>query len=436
MYTPTDALGLGERQTIKELFPALDGTFSPSRSLSWDGECDVIAIAKDGGSILRPEHRKAAIRMNDVVVNDIFVKVDNVQYSYSNICMKYYEFCQNNPQLAAIDLMMSNPEPGNNLTYPTVRRGPRSFYIGSTLGHVKLDPLSRQIVEAKAWQLTYQVKYEGMYKRVSQAWQLQYEKVMRAYKDDLLDIAIVHTQSFDLEIRRNGENVTMKFILCIIMLLTFASLCSLSVTWDYGFPYVDWTRSKPLVATAGLLGAIMGVVTTIGLLAFCGVRYDSAVDAMPFVVLGKICNLIRFLMTCDGILSVTLISYHSNYLGVRLDNTFLMISAVHQTKRTLTTTERVSEAMSESAMSITLTVLTDILSFACGIPTDFKAVQLFSIYTVVAMLITYMYQLTFLLGVLVLSMRAEEKNAHSLITSRQTVSPADNRNCSYLLFYF
>lgn len=105
-----------------------------------------------------------------------------------------------------------------------------------------------------------------------------------------------------------------------------------------------------------------------------------------------------------------------------MDNTFLMISAVHHTKRTLSATERVAEAMSESAMSITITVLTDVLSFAVGIPTDFMAVQLFSIYTVIAMLITYAYQLTFLLGILVLSVRAEERNAHTLITSRTTVA--------------
>lgn len=107
-----------------------------------------------------------------------------------------------------------------------------------------------------------------------------------------------------------------------------------------------------------------------------------------------------------------------------MDNTFLMISAVHHTKRTLTAQQRIAEAMSEAAVSILITVLTDILSFGVGIFTDFIAVQMFSIYIMVAMAITYCYQLTFLLGVLVLSVRAEERNCHTIITCRKTVSPS------------
>lgn len=303
MYTPIDGLGLIERQTIMELFPALDGNFTPSRALSWDGECDLIVNAKDGKSILRPAYRKAVIKLNDFVMTEVLVKVDNVEYSYQNICLKFLQFCHTNPQIYAFDIMMSNPGADDNLTYPTARRGQRTFYIGNTLGDVVVDPLSRQIVEAKAWQLVYQLKYDGLielprnktdsYNRISKAWQLEYQKIMLAYEDDLLDIAVVHSQSLDLEIRRNGENIAWKFIFCIAMLFTFANLCSISVIWDNTltrnwFPYIDWTRSKPTVATAGLFGAIMGVVTTIGMLAFAGFQYNGVVDAMPFVVLGNI----------------------------------------------------------------------------------------------------------------------------------------------------
>jgi len=52
-----------------------------------------------------------------------------------------------------------------------------------------------------------------------------------------------------------------------------------------------------------------------------------------------------------------------------------MISAVHHTKRGLGADQRLAEAMSEAAVSITITVLTDVLSFAVGLITDFLAVQ-------------------------------------------------------------
>lgn len=43
-------------------------------------------------------------------------------------------------------------------------RGRPRFYIGGTLAEVELDPLSHQIIGAKAWQLVYQVKFDGIYK--------------------------------------------------------------------------------------------------------------------------------------------------------------------------------------------------------------------------------------------------------------------------------
>jgi len=101
--------------------------------------------------------------------------------------------------------------------------------------------------------------------------------------------------------------------------------------------------------------------------------------------------------------------------GVRLDNTFLMISAVHHTRADLPSADRLAEAMSEAAVSITITVLTDLLSFGVGLVTDFRAVQAFSLYTIVAMALTFAYQLTFLLGVLALSLRAEENGKHSIV---------------------
>lgn len=103
-----------------------------------------------------------------------------------------------------------------------------------------------------------------------------------------------------------------------------------------------------------------------------------------------------------------------------------MIAALDNTKRTLPVEERIAEAMSESAVSITITVLTDVLSFACGVLTDFVAVQLFCVYTTVAVLITFVYQLSFLLGFLVLYARWEDQGRHSLAPCITTVSSEDS----------
>uniref|UniRef100_A0A915KE74 Uncharacterized protein n=1 Tax=Romanomermis culicivorax TaxID=13658 RepID=A0A915KE74_ROMCU len=51
-YVPMDAQGLTERAVITELFPPLNGTYVPSRSINEDGQVVIIVTAQDEGNIL------------------------------------------------------------------------------------------------------------------------------------------------------------------------------------------------------------------------------------------------------------------------------------------------------------------------------------------------------------------------------------------------
>ncbi|XP_003377905.1 putative patched domain-containing protein 3 [Trichinella spiralis] len=92
------------------------------------------------------------------------------------------------------------------------------------------------------------------------------------------------------------------------------------------------------------------------------------------------------------------------------------------TQPSIAAESRIPDAMAEAAVSITITVLTDVISFAVGYLTDFPAVQLFCLYTCVAIMISFLYQLTFLLGLMVLHARNEEKGKHALLPCFNTVS--------------
>uniref|UniRef100_A0A915HSA6 SSD domain-containing protein n=1 Tax=Romanomermis culicivorax TaxID=13658 RepID=A0A915HSA6_ROMCU len=333
-------------------------------------------------------------------MDKIFVMHEGQNYTYRQVCVRFLQFCHTNPQIYAMNAMYSssNPSSFDNNTYPTAQHGSRRFYIGNTLGGVSLDPLSRQIVQAKAWQLVYQMNASQTLWPVTYKLMREMERQLLAYDDDLLDIAFLHSMTLNIEVKKNStdNNLALRFIFCAFMLWFFACFCSITTMQSDGKFYVDWSRTKFTVATCGLLGAVMGIVTGIGFLTYCQYAYNSVVDAMPFLV-----------------------------LGVRLDNTFLMISAVHHTKRHLSAQERLSEAMSEAAVSITITVLTDILSFATGLITDFYSVIVFSVYTIATVSITFAYQLTFLLGVLALSLKNEQNNVHSVATCREVVDPGD-----------
>jgi hypothetical protein len=73
---------------------------------------------------------------------------------------------------------------------------------------------------------------------------------------------------------------------------------------------------------------------------------------------------------------------------------FLMVAAVRRTNRTDAPEKRIGECMSDAAISMFITSLTDTLSFGVGTITTIPAVQIFCIYTAVAMMLTFIFQVS------------------------------------------
>uniref|UniRef100_A0A915IC75 SSD domain-containing protein n=1 Tax=Romanomermis culicivorax TaxID=13658 RepID=A0A915IC75_ROMCU len=207
------------------------------------------------------------------------------------------------------------------------------------------------------------------------------ERHFLTYDDDIIDIAFFHSETLNAEIKRNTTSNHLRLRFCdgLLFLLALIIIFSIKRVRKDKDTYIDWTRSKVMVVATGLLGAFMGIISSVGLLTYLQYPYCNAVDVMPFLII------------------------------------------VQPTGRDSALHDRLQEAMGDAAVSITITVLIDVLSFGVGLATDFLAVQIFSVYILVAISITFVYQLTFLLGVLVLSLRAEEQNLHSVIPWKHTI---------------
>ena len=96
-----------------------------------------------------------------------------------------------------------------------------------------------------------------------------------------------------------------------------------------------------------------------------------------------------------------------------------------------------SETFAEAAVSITITSITDFLSFAIGAITVFPAVQLFCLYTALAVIFDYILQITLFAACMAYDARREDTNRHG-VTLRvvypkvlsQDLSPAYRLFCS------
>ncbi len=67
--------------------------------------------------------------------------------------------------------------------------------------------------------------------------------------------------------------------------------------------------------------------------------------------------------------------------GIGIDDTFVMLSAWRRTPVTMDVPERTAHMMSEAAVSIMITSLTDVVSLWIGKNSPFPAIQIFCIYT-------------------------------------------------------
>jgi predicted RND superfamily exporter protein len=99
-------------------------------------------------------------------------------------------------------------------------------------------------------------------------------------------------------------------------------------------------------------------------------------------------------------------------LGVGMDDTFVMLNAWHRQSdlSTKTISENMKDTYEEAAVSITITSITNIISFLVGafVP-GFNTVQIFCMYTAIGLVCVYVWTLTFYGGIMSMASWIEDR---------------------------
>ncbi|CAG2101269.1 unnamed protein product [Medioppia subpectinata] len=98
-----------------------------------------------------------------------------------------------------------------------------------------------------------------------------------------------------------------------------------------------------------------------------------------------------------------------------MDDAFVLLAAWRRTNPSMSVADRLGHTYSEAAVSITITSLTNFLSFIIGTITPFPSVRIFCIYTAVAVMFTYIYHITFFGGCMAFFGHAEKRNLHGML---------------------
>ncbi|GMR41816.1 hypothetical protein PMAYCL1PPCAC_12011 [Pristionchus mayeri] len=359
LYTPTDAMARQELNQLDQLFHINDSDpFYATRRYDIKRAGYIIVTHKeDEADVLNIATMKEALALwtnvQSLTISDHLQR----SISYPSICVKF----------------PMPPEFGralNSLISPNVSSENEICVSNPLVEMLKLllvtdqSFLNRSIDEMTLAQISDAVQLDsvGMVHMLGGV-SLDEDRHISGAKAIMLPYALRHSSRMEDSLAEQWELQLVDFLL------------------NYDSPLI---RSRPWLAIGGVISAAMAICSGVGLLLHLDFGMTSVAYSMPFIV-----------------------------FSVGVDNVFILLSAWRSTPTHHGLRERMRETFADAAVSITVTSLTDLISFGVGCATPFPSVQMFCAYAVVAVIFTYIYQLTFFAGIMVLECRQELEHKNS-----------------------
>ncbi|XP_063921586.1 patched domain-containing protein 3 [Zophobas morio] len=404
LFSPINGEGKIERSIVESFFKVnYTSKFNVARITRAGRFGRVIVTSKDGNKNLLRTVVWKELRLLDGIIQNMTVYHDDDYFTYKDICARWMSDCFQN-DILNLDYIMDDVETGNlNLTFPLmfnpVTWDAHAFpvFFGGT--QVSEDGL---IISVPSVQLVYfgnadSKKYDAM----GSAWEDAFlDTVGKAQDDGLFEhirIARFASRTLDHELEKNTRSVIPYFT------STFAVMAIFSVVTCM---MTDWVRSKPWLGLLGNLSAAMATLCAFGVCIYAGIDFIGINLAAPFLM-----------------------------IGIGIDDTFVMLAAWRRTSIKTPVPERMAQMLSEAAVSITITSVTDFFSFWIGIFSPFPSVTIFCIYSGAATVFLFVWHLTFFAGCVAISGYCEQKNLHSIACVKvQPLSKSKHRCWMYRVF--
>ena len=140
----------------------------------------------------------------------------------------------------------------------------------------------------------------------------------------------------------------------------------------------DPVSSQTLLGLGAVLTVALSLMTGYGMIMLCNVPFTYLLQVFPYVL-----------------------------IGIGLDDTYILMGAFSRTKQTDSMEQRVECMMEDVGVSITVSLLTTFLAFLLGAFSSLPALQFFAYYAAPAVMIDFLFQVTFFIALLALDVRRD-----------------------------
>ncbi|CAD5214727.1 unnamed protein product [Bursaphelenchus xylophilus] len=340
----------------------------------------VAMLATDRGSILRPGYIDRALEIEEYLQYKLRVEHEGRYYTYSDFCGAQ---CETSDAVSIFLNMYRDVQHRGKanvkLTFPTMDVFGHRVYLANNIFKVQLNNRSHLIEGAGLITINFHAIWgnDTIHEVMSKWEHAVLDYCLKTHNDSLIQL---HTTSEGLmseEVRRTGIKALPLMSVTFFVILIFTVVTSLKR---------DPVRSKPWEAFAGVICPILSLCASFGLLFWLGVEFLPIVTVVPFLI-----------------------------LAIGVDDVFIFLHSWHRTDPELPLRERVATMLADAGPSISITSLTNLLSFGIGIGTPTPAIRVFCLFTTVAVIFDYLYQVIFYSAIIMIGGIREDRKLNAYV---------------------